>query len=169
MGKLTVVVLGLPVLLAACSVLFDTPPESAAKPKVSARVEHDLSAIVEEETRAINAEKVLDATAHMAETEQRMDSQILTSGDGKRTLALSFEKVDADMPRLVMRGLGNAIVEIDGERIEPGKVRQENIVLISPGQHELLVEYAGSQPFSAKFYIKKGERAILRANPAPAK
>jgi len=162
MGRLTVGVLGLPVLLGACSVLFDAPPKNAARPEASARAVHDLTVIAEEEAKAIAADKLQDVAA-------RPDSQTLTSSDGKKTLVLSFEKTNADMPRLVMQGLGDATVRIDGEKIEPGGTRQEHIVLIPPGRHELVVEYAGSQPFSAGFHIKKGERAILRADSAPAR
>lgn len=162
-GWLTIGVLGVSVLLGACSVLFDAPPENAAKQKVSARAEHEVTSIAKEEARAIYS----DATTHTAGTERHQDSQTLTSADGKRTLTLSFEKADTGMPQLVMRGLSDAIVRIDGERIEP--TRQEHIVLISTGQHELSVEYANGQPFSAKFYLKKGERAVLRAGSVPAK
>jgi hypothetical protein len=164
MGRLIVCALGLPVLLGACSVMFDAPQKNAANQEASARAMHDLNKIAEEEARAIQAE--------VERTDERRagsKTQTLTSPDGKKTLALSFEKTNADMPQLVMRELGDANIRINGEVIEPGNARQERIVLIPPGRHDLVLEYAGSQPFSARFYIKKGERAILRAISAPVK
>ncbi len=85
--------------------------------------------------------------------------------DGRKMPTLSFDKVDADMPQLMMQGMGNATVLLNGERIESDSVTKGGrIMLIRPGRHGLRVEYPSDPPFSADFYIEKGERLTLRGN-----
>lgn len=83
----------------------------------------------------------------------------------RRMPTLSFDKVDADMPQLMMQGMGNATVLLNGEKIESESVTKGGrIMLIRPGRHGLRVEYPSDPPFSADFYIEKGERLTLRGN-----
>ncbi|MDR2260459.1 MAG: hypothetical protein LBE06_05895 [Azoarcus sp.] len=79
------------------------------------------------------------------------------------TIALSFERIDADMPQVAVRGLDNAAVLVDGERIGLGGVtRAGRIGLIVSGRHHLRVECPHEPPFSADLKVEKGDRVVLR-------
>jgi hypothetical protein len=86
-----------------------------------------------------------------------------TTANGKNMIALSFERVDADMPQLAVQGLDGAVVLIDGERAGLGGVtRAGRIGLVAAGRHHLRVECPRAPPFSADFKAEKGDRIVLR-------
>lgn len=77
---------------------------------------------------------------------------------------MSFERdSNADMPQLAVWGLDEAVFMIDDERIELGKMtRLGRIALIGVGRHRLQVKCPFDPPFSADFYLVKGDRIVLR-------
>lgn len=141
-------------LMGGCSVAFDAPAPSANQ-EVRAQVRRDLADIAAEEASG-KVKSVKDRAVTMVQE---------GGGQGGEAPSLSFEKFAATMPQLLMRGTDNAIVWVDGDKLEPNSIAgQDRIVLIAPGHHELKVKYPNRPLFTANFYIEKGERVIMHGN-----
>jgi len=77
---------------------------------------------------------------------------------------MSFERSSkTDMPQLAVWGLDEAIFLVDNEQMQLGKMTREGrIALIGVGNHRLQVKCPSDPPFSADFYLRKGDRIVLR-------
>jgi len=158
-----------PLLFGACSVFFDTPSEKPVREEIRERVANEVQSIAQDEADQAKG-KVVDTIKEESGKLLDKSRQSSFSLGGKRTGTLSFEKCDKDMPQLIMSGMSGATVLLDGELV-PGLYASDaqRIVLIAPGQHDLSVRYASGKPFTASFYIKKGECAFLRGGPVGGK
>ncbi|MDR2093531.1 MAG: hypothetical protein LBP58_09520, partial [Azoarcus sp.] len=75
---------------------------------------------------------------------------------GREIPVLSFERADADMPHLAVRGLDDAVFWIDGKKMTlGGMTRIGRMGLVAPGRHILKIECPRDPPFSADFQIRK--------------
>jgi hypothetical protein len=87
---------------------------------------------------------------------------------GREIPVLTFERAEADMPHLAVRGMEDAVFRVDGKRMELGGVtRAGRIGLVAPGRHVLRIECPRDPPFSADFSLKKNERVVVRGNCSP--
>jgi len=82
----------------------------------------------------------------------------------RRAPTLTFAKIDTDMPQLVIQKMTGAVVSLNGEKIDVEDGKNQRIVLVHPGRHRMKVEYSSGAPFTADFYIEKGERLTLRGS-----
>jgi len=77
---------------------------------------------------------------------------------------MKIERIrNTDMPQLAVWGLDTATFLVDDEQIELGKMtRAGRISLLGVGRHQLHVRCPSDPPFSADFYLVKGDRVVLR-------
>ena len=178
------VIVCLCVSLVGCSVAFDTPPSTAKDidQEASAKVISDLKSTseaampdVQQETQAkgkLNpvgetatgdiSTSAIGASENVAGTSKKTDAPASTN-----TPVLRFERVAADMPQLaVHKGLDKGTILVDGEKISLGGMTKTGlrIGLIAPGYRNLRVECPFDPPFSANFYVEKGDRIVLHGN-----
>jgi len=151
-GVIRTTVLYLCASLVGCSVFFDAPPTGND-------IDLEASARVVDELKSLGDAAEIDINKN-AKTAR------------SKTPTLSFEREPADMPRLVVQqGLDKAIILVDGEKIGLGEMTKKGVRtgLIAPGLHDLRVECPFDPPFSAKFYLQKGDRVVLRGECSPQK
>jgi len=156
-------------LLAGCSTLFDAPqPAQDVSQDTAIEVMSKLSStnVQDEATNeATKASKTAAANATGKVYSNTSTSESKTASGERKVPSLSFERVKADMPQLAVWGLDEAKFLVDDEQIELGKMTQAGrIALIAPGRHRLQVKCPFDPPFSADFYLEKGDRAVLRGH-----
>jgi hypothetical protein len=82
-----------------------------------------------------------------------------------RPPTLTFDKINSNTPVLLIQGLADAAVLVDGEKPGPeGMMEGGRTLTLQPGHHSLQVIPAQGSPFTADFYIETGERATLRGD-----
>ncbi|MDR2208890.1 MAG: serine/threonine protein kinase [Azoarcus sp.] len=165
------------VILSGCKSLFDSPPgtenvhQEAALKTMNKLVSppEDVVNKATEYGKAKTGAATDAARQHAADVMEKARPGFSSSGDELEedaeweTPNLSFERVNADMPHLAIWGLDDATLLVDGEEIEPGKMtRAGRIALLSTGRHQLQVKCPFDPPFSADFYLVKGDRGVLR-------
>jgi len=187
-GVIKRAVLCLCVSLVGCSIAFDAPPnakdiglETSAKliddlKSAGDNVKERVEAVIQDskgETYIVG-EAATDDIATSVIGVNDMKNRGLRNDDQSFSAApsLSFERLVADMPQLaVNKGMEKAIISVDGERVGLGEITKSGvrIGLIATGHHELRVECPFDPPFSAKFYVQKGDRMVLRGKCSTAK
>ncbi|MCL2161017.1 MAG: hypothetical protein FWH56_03905 [Betaproteobacteria bacterium] len=167
-------------LLSGCwSTLFDSPPgkvsaqEEAALQHIEKLASTTPESVMDKATEfgTAKAKNAADAARERAagtmkrkktdgsESEEELEEDEVVEWETPR---LSFERVKADMPQLMVLGLNEATFLLNDVQIEPGKMTQEGrIVLIGPGRHYLQVKCPFDPPFSANFYVVKDDRVVL--------
>lgn len=87
--------------------------------------------------------------------------QPVAASNGPVPPSLRVERIGADSAQLVVEGLSDGVVKLDGEPIGLVQTQAVRVIALAPGDHAIRVEYVGRPPFSADFYIEKGERITL--------
>jgi hypothetical protein len=182
---------GAGILLAGCETLFDAPPtaetlrqEAALKKmgELASSGEQKAMAALPEGLREVGTDPraAAEAKAKAAATTaaSAATGAMVSAGDrngpaktfnGRELPAMSFERVEADMPHLAIWGLDEAVFLLDGKPMElGGMTRSGRIGLVAPGRHVLRIECPRDPPFSADFYLEKNERAVVRGSCSPA-
>ena len=173
------------VLLSGCVMLFDAPPtvetlrQDAALKKMgdlaSSGEQKAMAALpdglreIGTDPRAVAGAKVRAVVSVAAKPANGAAASALgKTFNGRELPAMSFERVEADMPHLAIEGLDEAVFQVDGRRMElGGMTRAGRIGLLAPGRHVLTIECPRDPPFTADFYLEKNERAVVRGSCSP--
>ena len=98
-----------------------------------------------------------DAAAPAATADDRLPQS------GGKEPTLTFHWIGTDEAQLAIRNMGNSTIMIDGKRLGlGGAMGIDRMIALQPGSHSLEVIFPQGPPFTADFYLKAGERAVLR-------
>lgn len=155
-------------LLSGCKTLFDAPPGTEDVHQEATLQAMDRFSATPEDVMNKGAEtgkaKAGDAADSAVAKNHKPGDKPEENGPVKwEAPQMSFEHSNkTSMPQLAVWGLDKAVFLIDGEQIELGKMtRAGRIALIGVGDHRLQVKCPSDPPFSAEFYVKKGDRVVL--------